>query len=244
MKTPQIKIPTKITPETMWSYYGSKSKIIGLYPPPKYGKIIEPFAGTARYSLKWFDRDVTIVDKYAVITDLWKWLQQCSKKDILNLPDMKKGDDLREIDLPKEAKMLIGFSINQGSSSPKNIASGFNGWEIDKKRISDNLWKIKHWNIINGSYEDLENESATWFIDPPYQFGGEWYVESTKNIDYKKLGEWCKSRNGQIIVCENTKADWMDFKPMVDMQGSLYKTTEAIWSNLPTNYDNVQLKMF
>jgi len=39
------------------------------------------------------------------------------------------------------------------------------------------------------------------------------------------------SRNGQVIVCENTKADWMDFKPLKKMKGSLHTTTEAIWTN-------------
>lgn len=47
----------------MFSYYGSKSKVVDLYPSPKFGKIIEPFAGSARYSLKYFDRDVLLVDK-------------------------------------------------------------------------------------------------------------------------------------------------------------------------------------
>jgi hypothetical protein len=43
-----------------------------------------------------------------------------------------------------------------------------------------------------------------------------------------------------VIVCENTKATWLPFKPMIDMQGAMYKTTEAIWSNQRTNYDSVQ----
>jgi site-specific DNA-adenine methylase len=35
----------------MFSYYGSKSKIVKYYPCPAHDKIIEPFAGSARYSL-------------------------------------------------------------------------------------------------------------------------------------------------------------------------------------------------
>ena len=30
----------------MFSYYGSKSKIVGYYPKPEHNKIIEPFAGS------------------------------------------------------------------------------------------------------------------------------------------------------------------------------------------------------
>ena len=71
----------------MWSYYGSKSKIVDLYPRPKHGRIIERFAGSARYSLKWFENDVLLIDKYPVIVRLWKFLQQCQPEDIMRLPE-------------------------------------------------------------------------------------------------------------------------------------------------------------
>lgn len=54
----------------MWSYYGAKTNVINFYPRPKHDKIIEPFAGTARYALKYFDRDILLVDKYEVITKI------------------------------------------------------------------------------------------------------------------------------------------------------------------------------
>ena len=197
----------------MWSYYGGKTRLVHHYPTPKEDLIIEPFAGSARYALEYWERDVLLVDKYDVIVDLWKWLQKQTRNDILSLPNMEKGEDLRMLDLPKEAKFLIGFCINRGSKSPTNIASGFNNWNQDKIKIADNLFKIKHWKIIQGCFEDIPNQKATWYIDPPYQFGGEHYKESNKNIDFKKLGKWCKSRKGQVIVCENTKADWRNPKP-------------------------------
>ena len=49
----------------MWSYYGRKSKFINLYPKPKHNIIIEPFAGTAVYSLheeNW-KNDVILIEK-------------------------------------------------------------------------------------------------------------------------------------------------------------------------------------
>lgn len=224
----------------MFSYYGSKSKIVDYYPPPKHKKIIEPFAGSARYSLKYWQNDVLLVDKYPVIVGIWNYLIQATKSDILALPDLKTGDNVDTFNISQEEKWLIGFCINGGSAQPKKTAKDYNTWGEAKIRIADDVQKIKHWKVILGSYEDLENEEATWFIDPPYQFGGEWYVKSTKNIDFYKLAEWCQGRKGQVIVCENTKADWLPFKPMVDMQGAMYKTTEAIWSNHKTNYDAQQ----
>jgi len=225
----------------MFSYYGSKSKIVDYYPPPKHKRIIEPFAGSARYSLKYWQNDVIIVDKYEVVYNVWKYLQQATKNDILGLPKMKQGDNVNGFDISQVEKDFIGFLICRGMESPRKNVSSFVGDISDKlSEIADNVYRIKHWNIIKGSYEDLKNEEATWFIDPPYEFGGEHYVESTKNIDFVKLAEWCKSRNGQVIVCENTKATWLPFKPMKEMQGSQHKTVEAIWSNQRTNYDAQQ----
>lgn len=227
----------------MFSYYGSKSKIVDYYPPPKYGKIIEPFAGSARYSLKYWNRDILLVDKYEIIINVWRYLQDASEKDILSLPSVIKGQNIRTMNLSEEERILIGFCIGRGNMMPMNVMGSFSDWELDKKRIAADLYKIKHWKIIQGSYSEIPNEPATWFIDPPYQYGGHKYRFSNKLIDFKQLRLFCENRMGQAIVCENTKANWMPFKPMIDMTGAQEKTTEAIWSNHVTNYDNIQLKL-
>ncbi len=229
----------------MFSYYGSKSKIVNYYPPPKHKKIIEPFAGSARYSLKYFDRDILLIDKYGAVIKCWKWLQSCSKNDILNLPDLYKlgkGFDLKTLNLSEGELLFLGFNAAVSSTTPRFKISIFaaeqGGMQTYFKRVADNIWKIKHWDIQLGNYENIPNEEATWFIDPPYQFGGHAYVEN--KINYTELKEWCKGRNGQTIVCENTKADWLPFKPMTELEGSMFRTTEAIWSNHITNYDDIQ----
>lgn len=231
----------------MFSYYGSKSRVVDLYPPPKYGKIIEPFAGSARYALKYFDREVLLVDKYEVIVKVWKWLQQCSKADILGLPKLKKGMLLNALNISEEEKMFLGLLAGIASTSPRNKVSMFaaekNGLKNQMKIIADSLFKIKHWVIQQGTYEDITNQEATWFIDPPYQFGGHAYIES--KIDYGALNIWSIERVGQIIVCENTKANWMNFKAMSKMRGAnMEHTVEAIFSNFPTAFDYQQKKLF
>lgn len=226
----------------MFSYYGRKSKIAKYYPKPMFNKIIEPFAGSCAYSMVYFDREVLLIEKYDVLVKLWNWLiKEATEKEILALPSVVENDMIEKFDwLCQEEKWLMGFSLNRGSAQPKNKVKKFSdGWENVKKRIANDLHKIRHWKIIEGDYRDVENNEATWFIDAPYQFGGKWYRH--KDIDYKVLHEYCMSRNGQVIVCENTKADWMPFKPMIDMSGAVHKTTEAIWSNLKTNYDNEQI---
>lgn len=235
----------------MWSYYGAKTNIVQHYPKPKHDRIIEPFAGSARYALEYFDRDVLLVDKYEVIVKIWKWLQKCSSSDVLGLPrKLEKGQTLDDFTFDcEEAKMLMGFLIKKGVERPAKKPTDWvtthrpNFTNFSLKRISANLYKIKHWQIECADYRAIGNHKATWFIDPPYQFGGHSYVMSNKKIDFESLSEWCKGRNGQVIVCENTKADWMPFKPMISQKGSAKRTTEAIWSNHSTVFDNEQLKL-
>ena len=230
----------------MFSYYGSKSKIVDYYPPPKHKRIIEPFAGSARYSLKYWQNDVLLVDKYPVIVDVWNYLKNASEQDILKLPILKKGDDVRTFGLTKDEMLLLGFSCQAGVSTPNYMTSrlGEQNSKTFLKNIAKQLHKIRHWEIKLASYDELENEEDTWFIDPPYQFGGHKYKHSNKTIDFNNLAEWCKSRNGQAIVCENTKADWLPFKPMKELSGAYTTTMEAIWSNYKTNYDAVQTSLF
>lgn len=229
----------------MFNYYGSKSKIIDCYPRPKFNRIIEPFAGSARYSLKYFENDILIVDKFQTITDIWEYLKSASKRDIYSLPVLKQGDMLNEFGLSKVEIAFLQYITQHGTVGGLKVSEwGARDLKHTIKRIAESLYKIKHWEIRNADYIDLQNENATWFIDPPYQFGGHKYKYSNKQINYNFLSEWCKTRNGQIIVCENTKADWLPFKPMIEMHGIMFKTTEAIWSNYPTNYDFEQLAFF
>lgn len=226
----------------MFSYYGSKSKLVDLYPPPMYDTIIEPFAGSARYSLKYWEKDIVLVDAYSVIIDVWKYLQSASAKDILGLPDMEYGQSVDDFDLSTNEKKFLGFLVNEASAQPKKTVQKFSSVQRNKKRIAQDIGKIKHWKIINGDYRCLANIHATWFIDPPYQVGGKWYVKS--NVNYDVLSKWCKSRNGQSIVCENTNATWLPFRPMKKFSGAYSKTVEAIWSNKTTEYDYQQQELF
>jgi hypothetical protein len=213
----------------MWSYYGRKKKIIKYYPEPKHSTIIEPFAGTASYAYEYFDRDVILVDAYDVIIKIWKYLQNASENDILSLPDVENAEFIGDkySYLCQEERWLIGFCINNGSQRPKHTAGrmNFNSWSRDKIRIANDLYKIKHWNFVLGDYRSIKNIKATWFIDPPYKFQKLYTVNS---INYDDLSVWCGDRVGQVIVCEQLGATWMDFSPLVSLSGQRTKTIEVV----------------
>jgi hypothetical protein len=231
----------------MWSYYGTKTKLAPLYPRPIHNRIIEPFAGAAKYSLLHFENDVLLIDEYPVIIQIWKYLQKCSPKDILGLPDYKVGDtiELRDLDCIEQYE-LLRFLLQEGTVGGNKVYEmGLKSYDAKRKKIAANLFKIKHWKFECKSYIYTPNYEATWFIDPPYQFGGHKYVHSSKKINFKQLADFCKERKGQVIVCETMRANWLPFVPLTRHVSTNNKAqTEAIWTNYHTHFNNVQTTIF
>lgn len=223
----------------MFRYYGRKYSKIDLYPEPKYNLIIEPFAGSASYALRYYTKRVILVEKDPLIYGIWDYIiNKATPKRILKFPILQEGESTNDYNwLTQPEKDLIGFFIRTASRHPGRVYSGnkgYNKWnEKTRKQLSEDILKVKHWKIIYGSYEDLKNyKNATWFIDPPYQgHGGSIYKKSNRDIDYKELGKWCKSRNGQVIVCENDNAKWLPFKKLFEQIQCGRNHIELIWTN-------------
>lgn len=228
-------------------YLGSKwSYSRKYYPKPKCNLIIEPFAGSAGYSLRYPDRKVVLYDCYPVITGVWDYLLKATPHEILSLPDLGPEDHIDDFRLPQEVKWLIGFWLHRGNCYPAKTPSSWmrsgkcanSFWgERVRNTIASQLPDIKHWEIYNKSYLSItDNTEATWFVDPPYQVTTCSYKYGSKKLDYVNLGKWCRERKGLVIVCENTAADWLPFQ-FVDNIRSYRKNSfsaEAVWINNTT----------
>lgn len=226
-----------------FSFYGGKWRIAKRYPAPEHDIIIEPFAGSAGYSLRYPENRVILIEKDEKIAGVWKYLLKASESEILELPDVLPGqtvDDL--VKVSPEAKWLIGFWLNKGCSSPRKTMSKWGAedpnqfWGVKiRERIASQLDLIRHWKVRHCNFGDVPNVSATWFVDPPYQQAGRHYRHGSSDIDFGQLGSWCKNRRGQVIVCENEGADWLSFKPFVHAKANESKSggkvsKEAIWT--------------
>lgn len=202
----------------MFSYFGSKSKLVDLYPAPEHEVIIEPFCGSARYALEHYKCDVILNDINPQVIAIWRFLQQATTRDILQLPILKVGDHIDDFkELTQVEKDLIGFELCRGKAVPRKVVSKFSNWEQARKRIADDLHKIRHWRIIEGDYSEIFNCTATWFIDPPYILEdktGMNYVNGHKQIDYQSLAGWIKERKGQVITCAGTNDNWLPFRTL------------------------------
>jgi site-specific DNA-adenine methylase len=229
--------------QPFFCYYGGKWRAAPHYPKPKCDLIIEPFAGAAGYASRYYERDVLLVEADPKIAAMWKWLISSTFDEIMALPSNVKHIDNENI--KDEAKTLIGFWLNKGAAQPCKQPSAWmrsglrpNSYWGDtvKNKIANQVVKIKHWSCINESFEKITNHRATWFIDPPYVNAGKLYKYSSNKINYSFLSEWCKTRDGQVIVCENNGATWLPFKPFVNIKSTPGKrgksvSREAIWEN-------------
>lgn len=213
-----------------FTFYGGKHRASRHYPPPRHDVIVEPFAGSAGYSVNYPDRQVILRDLDPIIVTTWRYLIGASAEEILALPDLAPGQSTAELEVPEGAGYLIGWWLNKGSAQPKRHASTFMlnhprggpywGPRV-RERIAAQLPAIRHWQVQQGSYEDAPDVAATWFIDPPYQRTGNYtYRCGSKGIDYAGLARWCTGRTGQVIVCEADDADWLPFEPLVPMRGT------------------------
>lgn len=222
-------------------YFGGKWRAAKRYPQPRYQHIIEPFAGAAGYSLRYPHLNVTLYDLDTAIYGMWDYLIRASENDIRSLPlDVQHVNDLN---ICQEARWLIGFWLNKAAATPHLTPSAWmrsgirpnSYWgEVIRERIASQVSKIKHWKVINKSYEEADGVEATWFIDPPYQ--GECGRRYRCRIeDYAKLGSWCCGRKGQVIVCERAGAEWLPFQTFHTIKatpGSRRKSysEEVIWT--------------
>lgn len=218
----------------MFSYYGSKWNLSPKYPRfSDHHYLIEPFAGSACYSLLYWWRKVRLFDLDDNICSVWDYLINVSESEILNLPLLAPGQSIPN-NICREARILIGFWAGKALTFPNQTMhkaknpKHYGLWsETIRSRIANQLQNIRHWKIEQKSYEQIENIEAVWFIDPPYVYGGKYYRKS--NIDYQSLGEWCKTRNGKVIVCENSAADWLPFEYLSPLKGMKKNTVEMIW---------------
>ena len=215
----------------LFSYFGGKWKHVPRYPLPEGDTIVEPFAGAAGYSTAYYGRKVILVEKSPVIAALWRYLIAVKPSEILKLPILRAGEKVSDIPgLCPEARTLVGLRIGQGSQAPRDTASpwGSENWnDRAKETLALQVELIRHWKIIEGDYSKAPNVKAPWFIDPPYQVEGFRYLASGDAIDFPKLGAWCRSRKGLVMVCENEGADWLPFVPFFEMSGATRKVDEA-----------------
>jgi hypothetical protein len=210
--------------KSVFSYYGGKSKIADVYPAPRHDLIIEPFAGAAAYSFRYRDRQVWLNDLDDRVASIWEFLLSPDAADWVERywpATVRAGAtsaDYLPDNRPDGLVELFRAEANQGTQGARGVheqvtSMGEKCWGRTKGKLLEIIPTISHWKFTRRDYEQISNLRACWFIDPPYaNAAGQRYRESS--VDYGKLGSYASTRNGQVIVCENSGATWLDFRPL------------------------------
>lgn len=218
-------------------FYGSKWNAARRYPAPRYDLVVEPFAGSASYATYYDAPRALLIDADPIVCGVWDYLQRVSGAELAALPDLPcVGDSVDAYAIPAEAKHLIGFWINRGSSTPKRTRTAYSTrtdlgqltWgPRAKARIAAQVERIRGWRVLEGSYTVADDVEATWFIDPPYVDKGRSY--RVRFSGHAELGAWCHTRRGQVIVCEAPGATWLPFEPFESFKSSRGRADEVAW---------------
>ena len=222
-----------------FTFFGGKYRLAPQYPSPQHDTIIEPFAGSAGYSVRHNAERVVLVEIDPTIVGVWRYLIAVAPEEVRSLPDITEGT-VDDYGLHQEARDFVGFWMNKAMTGPcrtpsKWLRSGIrpmSSWgQPVRDRIASQLAEIRHWEVIHDEWFNAPEAEATWFVDPPYMVRGQRYRYSA--VDYLKLGEWCRERPGQTIACENEGADWLPFKPFRDAKTArANRSAEVIWTGI------------
>lgn len=229
----------------LFPYYGSKWRDAKRYPAPHNGYVIEPFAGSAGYSLYYEPARVRLLDVDPIIVGVWEYLIRVRASEILALPDLDVGQSVDDLHLPQEARWLIGFWLNRGSAQPKKTKTAYSArtersqliWsERARARIASDVHKVDDWVIKQASYDSESYVDATYFVDPPYVDKGRYYRFS--DVDYASLGLWC-TWCPRAIVCEQAGADWLPFQQLATIKSSKGTSEEVIFLSYESYSDRI-----
>lgn len=217
----------------MFKWFGSKWQSAKRYPQPIYGKIIEPFAGGAGYSLNYSDRQIVLDEADPNLRLLWKWLinSAAGKPSLIrDIPlDMPVGFDIRRLELEHGQALLLKHwqrTNNVGDCwtiSPWGNMPG--QWTANTRaRLADEVGAIAHWEIGDPYTNAHIDEPATWFIDPPYQFNYR-YRKDLPDVKYDRFDSLVQtiSKDSLIIVCEavGKKGEIPDYLPFSQSHNSV-----------------------
>jgi hypothetical protein len=207
-------------------WFGSKWMHTSYMPRPVGSVIIEPFAGSACYSTRYFRKHCILAEQHRTLYPTWDWLiNRAAKQDIESIPvGLEEGSDLRSLGLSHGQSLLLKhwqrtnnvsdcFTVSSWGNKP-----GF--WtKSARANVANAVEQIKHWRVEREGFDLLEGPLAadpavTWFIDPVYKYN---YNYGIKNFDHGRLAAAVNNIRGFVIVCEATcpktgaKPDYLPF---------------------------------
>jgi len=191
----------------LFKWFGSKWLSSKTLPAPQHDHILEPFAGSAGYALRYggFPRQVTIWEEDPNLQKLWTFLITATSDVILRIPlGVPIGTDIRHLEMSEGQALLLKHwqrTNNVGDCwtvSPWGHLPG--QWTANTRaRVADEVGLITHWKLEPVRWD----QEATYFVDPPYLYNYR-YRFKTAGFDHKALAAKVLGTlpRAQVIMCE------------------------------------------
>jgi hypothetical protein len=119
----------------------------------------------------------------------------------------------------------VVLELPPGTSLPETQAVA----EDARQRIAAQVDHIRHWRVIEGSYETAPRDAGTYFVDPPYVEKGKYYRHRLSKEDYPRLAGWCLDLPGDVVVCEQHGANWLPFEPLATIKSTRGTSAEVVY---------------
>ena len=174
-------------------YKGSKRRLSKRL-PADYFPVIEPFAGSASFATEYaLGKRAILCDMDPKIAAVWRWLRD-DTSEFIELPDrLVAGTLVSEVmkGFSQPAKDFMRLWAGGGRGMDNKVQNRADGglhpmhgvWEARTRGLlNDQRKQIAQWEILCSSYRDVPNQTATWFIDPPYH-GRKYYRYNALDTD-------------------------------------------------------------
>lgn len=195
----------------LFKCFGSKWTSSKLLPPPTGKIIVEPFAGSAGYSMRHCEHEVVLYEANLHLRTLWKWLiEDASEQAVREVPiNIPQGTDIRTLGLSNGQALLLKNwqrTNNIGNLWTTSSWGHLPGqWTANTRaRVAEEVALVKHWSIsaeVDGlsAFTLHKGQKFTFMIDPPYQYN---YKYSSEPLDYSLLGYLVQGVEGQVLALE------------------------------------------
>ena len=201
---------------SVFKYSGSKTRLLKHLPPPKNAStIVEPFAGSAAYSIHYRPDRLLLCEKNTSVRALWEWLRaEATTDDLHDLERLPWEDrsDVRDLKLPVAPETLLrltasGVMVGQLSSF---ILLRQNTVNFDKLKAAL-PWIKKAVGPVGADFRDYQNEPGFHFVDPPYLKTSGNYVDKKApkgdcgSIDLDAVMDYCRNVRGLLTYGHDAK---------------------------------------
>ena len=116
----QMALVSRPQVRPFFGFYGGKWRdALKHYPEPAHRTVVEPFAGSAGYSLRHADRQVVLCELDPILAAVWTYLIRVKPSEIRSIPDIPLDGSVDDLNVCEEARWLVGFWLNRGIASPR-----------------------------------------------------------------------------------------------------------------------------